>query len=567
MKFVRTAIYAAIVLGVISGWEYCRDDVLSVIGKEIVSNEKTEPNEQKEQSSPKAGETIAETDETPVASRDRSPEITFQKGFEDVAKKAMHSVVNVATQQLIEGGPELDVPDMFKGSPFDDVLKDFFGFSRKKSKARKANALGSGFIIQVDKDKAYVVTNNHVVEKANKIFVCLCDEAELPAEVHATDPRMDIAVLSVSLKGLDLDKLKLVPMSWGDSSKIHEGNFVIAIGNPFGFGNTVTHGIVSAKGRNIAMGKTSLSLTEDFIQHSAPINMGNSGGALLDVSGKVIGINSAIFSTSGTNIGIGFAIPSNLAKITVDQLIKHKRTFRGWLGAEVHAVNSQQAESVGLIKKGVLDTLKIFGAYVSKVVPNGPAEKAGLKVGDIIIEFNDKKIAENCSLPMAVSSAEIGSSVSMKVWRNKGSKWQEEDLTVKVGDFEKAMKTGDIDAKDDVNSLSKDKSNQAEIDSLGITIANIPEQDRLNYTEGVNVVVTKVDPGKTNSFYGPLFQSGDVFISADGKKVKSVSQFKDIMNGIKKDPNKRNGLIPFEIIRDGSQMMLATNVTFSEKGN
>ena len=572
MKFVRLFACVVVILGTVVAWEHCRDYVFEKLeAKNVEVSEDKAPD--------KSSETVAdvktpvqdtETKIVPEASvrADQELGLSFEKGFENVAKKAMHSVVNVATMQLIETGGRVDIPDIFRGGPFDDLFKDFFDFPQKKHKTRKANALGSGFIIRVDKDVAYIVTNNHVVEKAKKVVVFLSDKTELPAKIHAVDSRTDIAVLSVSLKGLDIDRSKLVPMEWGDSSKLHEGNFVIAIGNPFGLGSTVTHGIVSATGRNISMGKTSLSLTDNFIQHSAQINMGNSGGALLDVHGKVVGINNAIFSTSGGNIGIGFAIPSNLAKLTVDQLIEHKRTYRGWLGAEVHSVTAKQAESVGLIEKSTLDTSKVYGAYVARVVPNGPAEKAGVKVGDIIIEFNGKKISENCSLQMAVGTAEIGSSVKIKVWRQKNTEsWHAVELNVKVGDFEGAMKSGDIDAKDQSKDSDSNDNQEATIEPLGITVSQVPEQYRAEYPKEVRVIVSRVDEDAGSSFYGPVFVAGDGFISADNKKVTSVSQLKDIVTKAAKDPKNKNRPIPFVIVRDGFQMMIATTLDLSEESS
>lgn len=584
MKFVRLAVYTVIVFGVIVSWEYCRDGFLGSLVDLNVSARKGTPENAVKQKAPdntKSAQEVsvsAKTDEGNAnAQRAQREEkvvnagvsdalgLNFEKGFENIAKNAMHSVVNVATMQLIESGDRFDIPDIFHGSPFDDFFKDFFDFPQKKHKPRKANTLGSGFIIQVDKDFAYVVTNNHVVEKAKKVVVFLSDKTELPAEVHATDPRTDVAVLSVSLKGLDFDKSKLIPMKWGNSDKLNEGNFVVAIGNPFGLGSTVTHGIVSAKGRNISMGKSSYSLADDFIQHSAPINMGNSGGALLNVHGEVIGINTAIFSTSGGNIGIGFAIPSNLAKMTVDQLIKHKRTFRGWLGAEVHPVTAKQAESVGLIDKSPLDSSKVYGAYVARVVPEGPAEKSGIKVGDMIIEFNGKKISETCSLQMAVGTAEIGKLVKVKVWRQKDNeKWGAVEVKVKIGDFENAMKNGEIDTDDGKKSDKEKNETEATIDTLGVTVSAVPAQRKSDYPESVKVVVTKVDDEKETSFYGSVFMPGDGFISANNKKVTSVSQFKKIMKDLEKDKKNRNRPVPFVIVRDGFQMMIATTLDFSE---
>lgn len=593
MKFIKLVACTTVVLGTVVAWENCRGYVFEHVGfansgagyKKIsaeieddgietgggVDDTATSEDEkvdgafkQVNEAAPVFGSVAIEQNQN---KSDENLSISFEKGFENIAKKAMHSVVNVATMQLVETGiGRLDIPDIFKGGPFDDLFKDFFNFPQKKSQVRKANALGSGFIIRVDKDVAYIVTNNHVVERAKKVVVFLSDKTELPAKVHAVDARTDIAVLSVSLQELNKAGKKIVPMEWGDSAKLHEGNFVIAIGNPFGLGSTVTQGIVSATGRNIAMGRNSMSLTDNFIQHSAPINMGNSGGALLDVHGKVVGINNAIFSTSGGNIGIGFAIPSNLARMTVEQLIAHKRTFRGWLGAEVHSVGAKQAESVGLITQSPLDSSKVYGAYVAKVVPNGPAEKAGIKVGDIIIEFGGKKISENCSLQMAVGTTKIGNSAKVKVWRQQSSEsWGAVELTVKVGDFETAIKDGEIGTSDNKDGKPTDDNTDATVDCLGITVSNVPEQYKSDYPNDVKVIVSKVDEEKNNSFYGPVFVAGDGFISANNKKVTSVSQFKQIMDKAAKEAKNKNKPIPFVIVRDGFQMMIATTLNFSEK--
>ena len=585
MKFIKLVAYTTVVFGTVVIWENCRGYILERVGIENVKSGENNLDEKNvsdnasgsgnistdEQVAPATEKTVIAEEEKKLQneSSDKNVNISFEKGFEDIAKNAMHSVVNVATMQLVEtGSGRLDIPDIFRGGPFDDLFKDFFNFPQRKPQMRKANALGSGFIIRVDRDVAYIVTNNHVVERAKKVVVFLSDKTELPAKIHAVDARTDIAVLSVSLNELNKTGKKIVPMEWGDSSKLHEGNFVIAIGNPFGLGSTVTSGIVSATGRNIAMGRNSMSLTDNFIQHSAAINMGNSGGALLDVHGKVVGINNAIFSTSGGNIGIGFAIPSDIARITVSQLIEHKRTFRGWLGAEVHAVGSKQAESVGLIKQSTLDSSKIYGAYVAKVVPNSPASKAGIQVGDIIIEFDGKKISENCSLQMAVGMTKIGNSVKVKVWRNQGSDvdqpWGQVEVSVTVGDFEKAIKDGAL-GDDENNSATQEKNKtEAKIDCLGITVSTIPEQHKSDYPEGVKVIVSKVDEEQNTSFYGSVFAAGDGFISADNKKVTSVAQLTQIMEKASKDPARRNKPVPFIIVRDGFQMMIATTLNFTE---
>ncbi len=564
MKLFRVALYALVICGVIYSWDNFGRDFFMKNFYQITVDESVNSAE-----APKPDEKIAEKTEkkeilqVPI----ETGPISFEKGFESVAKKAMHSVVNVATMQLVENTERQGIPDIFKGFPFDDIFKDFFDVPQKKQKLRKANALGSGFIVQVDKNtkRAYIVTNNHVVEKSKKIIVSLSDKTELPATIHAVDSRTDIAVLCVNLNNLDFNIDKLQPVKWGNSDKLNEGNFVVAIGNPFGLGSTVTNGIVSAKGRNLSMGMPSLNFVDDFIQHSAPINLGNSGGCLLNIYGEVIGINNAIFSTSGGNIGIGFAIPSNIAKITVEQLIKFKRTFRGWLGAEVHSVYAKQAESVGLAKHS-LESSKVFGAYVSRVVPNGPAGKCGIKVGDIIIEFNGKKITENCSLQSAVGTAEIGKSVNLKVWRQKdGSNWGVVELSVKVGDFEKAMKDGELDSKTPEESRNSETIKEMSIESLGITVSTLPDQYKSDYPKNVKVIVTKVEEDDGPSFYGPIFKPGDGFISADNRQVTNVSQLKGIIDEILKNKNNRNRPIPFIVVRGGSQMMIATTLDFTEK--
>ncbi|MBQ8650930.1 MAG: trypsin-like peptidase domain-containing protein [Alphaproteobacteria bacterium] len=576
MNFIRLLVYVGAILGTVGAWENVRSGVFDFLNKKDVEKEqgRLQAKEQEQdideqvtkQQGPYVGsenvdDRVANIKNEPIIKTADDIEISFSKGFSDVARKAMHSVVNVATMQLIEED-HMDLSDLFHG-PFDDFFKDFFDAPKKKSRTRKATALGSGFIVRIDGDTVYIATNHHVIEKAKKVVVYLSDKTELPAEVHASDPRTDVAVLSVNVKDLKFDKSKMQAIEWGDSSQLEEGNFVIAIGNPFGLGSTVTHGIVSSKGRNVALGKSPTSFIEDYIQHSAPINMGNSGGCLLDVTGKVIGINNAIFSTSGGNIGIGFAIPSNIAKTTVEQLIKHKRTFRGWFGAEVHHVDAKLAESVGLTEH-TLDSSKIFGAYIAKLVPNGPAEKAGIKVGDIVIEFNGKKISEKCTLQMAVGTAEIGKTAKAKVWRQDGKDWGEVEVQVAVGDYEEAMKNGDIDSSSDEGTTSSGSKSEVEVPELGITLSKVPEKHRSEYPAEVSVIVRTVDEDRSMSWFGPLFMPGDGIISANNEAVKTPAQFKSIIEKIGKNEKLKNRPIPFQIVRGQSRMLISTNIDFSE---
>ena len=283
------------------------------------------------------------------------------ESFADLAQKLMPSVVNISTTQTVvtrnNPFPGFQFPP---GSPFEDMFKDF-----GTPQQRKTSALGSGFII--DK-KGIVVTNNHVIQDAEDIIVRVNGDKEYKAKVIGADPLSDIAVLQLNTNE------SFVPVKFGDSDKARIGDWVVAIGNPFGLGGTVTSGIISARNRSIG-----LTRYEDYIQTDASINSGNSGGPLFDVKGDVIGINTAILGRNGS-IGIGFAIPSNSAKTVIDQLIEFGETKRGWLGVRIQDVTKEIAQVENLDEPR--------GALVASVAPNSPSEKAGVKAGDIILEFN-----------------------------------------------------------------------------------------------------------------------------------------------------------------------------------
>jgi serine protease Do len=579
IRTCRSVIFIGAVVGVMELWRYVKDEYCLVNRTEVTKHQhdsdvhvedgsddtkqkvnkekKKKKNKKKLEKAVKPVEQVSDEKEVASEKTQSDVSVTFEKGFADIAKKAKKSVVSISVSQLIED-PSPEVPDLFRGSPFDDFFKDFFDFPSRKSKPRRVQALGSGFIIKVEKDKMYVVTNHHVVEKAKKISIFLSDKTELQAEVHASDPRTDIAVVSVNLKEFGkVDRKKLQAMEWGDSDEICEGNFVIAIGNPFGFGNTVTNGIISSKGRNVSFSRTSLNLIDDYIQHSASINMGSSGGCLLDVRGKVIGINNAIITPNGGNIGIGFAIPSNIAKLTVDQLIAHKRTFRGWLGVEVHKVDRNVAESVGLTKKGI-GSSQIFGAYVSKVSKNGPGEKAGIIVGDIIIGFNDQQITETKGLQTLVGLTPIGSDVKLKIWRfkEKAKKWGAIELTVKVGDFEEAMTLGKIDSEN-AAAGKNEKRETAVLDMLGIEVTALPKNDsRPDLLPVGKVVVSKCNESTDFSSPDSYFSVGDVILIFGNVVINSVGQFEKLVNAI----GPTDVPIPVSIIRNGSRILIAVTL-------
>ena len=304
----------------------------------------------------------------------------------------MPSVVNISTTQTVRTTTN-QFPFQFPpGSPFGEMFKDF-----DRPTERKASSLGSGFIID---ENGIVITNNHVVANAEDILVRV-GEKEYDAKIIGADPYMDIAVIKMKTN----DKFK--PVTFGDSSKARVGDWVVAIGNPFGLGGTVTSGIISARNRQIG-----LTRYEDFIQTDASINQGNSGGPLFNLKGEVIGINTAIIAPGQSgSIGIGFAIPANAASNVIDQLIKFGETKRGWLGVRIQEVSKEIAE-VEKLKKPE-------GALVASVGKNSPAEKAGIKAGDIILEFDGKRINTMKKLPNVVASTKVGKSVELKIWRNK----------------------------------------------------------------------------------------------------------------------------------------------------
>ena len=305
--------------------------------------------------------------------------------FADLAEKLMPSVVNIASTQTIKTTSN-PFPFQFPpGSPFEDMFKEF-----NQPRERKATALGSGFIIDT---KGIVVTNNHVIQGAEDIIVSVNGTMEYKAKVIGTDPYMDLAVLQI-----ESDE-KFKPVSFGDSDKARVGDWVIAIGNPFGFGGTVTSGIISSRNRDIG-----LTRYDDFIQTDASINQGNSGGPLFDLNGKVIGINTAIIAPgSSGSIGIGFAIPSNSASKVINQLIEFGETKRGWLGVRIQRVTKEIAD--------INNLEKAEGALVASVAENSPAHKAGIKDGDIILEFDGKKVNTMRTLPKLVAQTKVGKSV------------------------------------------------------------------------------------------------------------------------------------------------------------
>jgi len=412
--------------------------------------------------------------------------------FADLAERLMPSVVNISTTTTVTTNtnpfPGFEFPP---GSPFEDMFKEF-----GTPQTRKSAALGSGFIIDA---KGIVITNNHVIQDAEDIVVRVGGDKEYKATIIGQDPLSDIAVLQID------SKEKFIPVNFGDSDKARIGDWVIAIGNPFGLGGTVTAGIISARNRSIG-----LSRYEDYIQTDASINSGNSGGPLFDMNGDVVGINTAILGKGGS-IGIGFSIPSNSAKKVVGQLIEFGETKRGWLGVRIQIVTEEIADVEKLDKPR--------GALVASVAEKSPSDKAGIKAGDIILEFNGTKINEMKELPIIVAQTEVGKTVEVKVWRNK----KEVIKKIKLGRLETSS-----DFKEEKKEMKVESPDISEIKSLKIMARLLNKKDieqRKLPNQTTGLVLTNI--GKNSPFKS--FNIGDVIVEVQKKKIKSIKDLEDIV--------------------------------------
>ena len=421
--------------------------------------------------------------------------------FADLAERLMPSVVDISTTTTVTTNtnpfPGFQFPP---GSPFEDMFKEF-----GTPQQRKSSALGSGFII--DK-KGIVITNNHVIQDSEDIVVRVGGDKEYKATIIGADPLSDIAVLQI------VSKEKFIPVNFGDSDKARIGDWVIAIGNPYGQGGTVTSGIISARNRSIG-----LSRYEDYIQTDASINSGNSGGPLFDMNGDVIGINTAILGKGGS-IGIGFSIPSNSAKKVVSQLIEFGETKRGWLGVRIQVVTEEIAD----VEK--LDEPR--GALVASVAEKSPSDKAGIKAGDIILEFNGTKIKEMKELPKIVAQTEVGKIVDVKVWRNK----KEITLKIKLGRLETSS-----DFKVEKKEVIPESLEISEIKSLKIIARLLNKEDiakRKLPNQTTGLVITNIGKNSPVNY----LNVGDVIVEAQKKKIKSIKDLEDIVNKTLKSNQK-----------------------------
>ncbi|MEA3391390.1 MAG: Do family serine endopeptidase [Candidatus Marinimicrobia bacterium] len=409
--------------------------------------------------------------------------------FVDITEKVSPSVVTITAQKVTK-----------ITNPFGDLDLpfEFFGFnSPKKEREYISSALGSGVIVK----GGYVITNNHVIKDAEKIKVILSDKREYEAKLIGGDPKTDIAVLKINEKKLPIAKL-------GDSNKLRVGEWVLAIGSPYSarLGNTVTHGIISGLGRS----GMQLSTYESYIQTDAPINPGNSGGALVNLDGEVIGINSAILSRSGGSNGIGFAIPIDLAKKVMNDIIKEGRVIRAWLGVSIQELNQDLSESLGIDD--------IEGILISDVVEDSPAEAAKLKVGDVIIKVNDDEVNNPSELQINISSRSPGENVKLTVVRDKKTK----TISVKLDELP-GEKTIEVNVDEDIN-----------ID-LGFSVlannAEIAQEYGLDSKKGV--VVVKVTPGSEAQQKG--LRAGDRIMTLEGKNIHDMNDYKNVFNKIEKN--------------------------------
>ena len=450
------------------------------------------------------------------------------ESFAALAEDLLPAVVNISSTQKIETPGDMpNMPEFPPGSPFEDFFEEFMERKDRRGPALPPSSLGSGFVI--DMDQGYIVTNNHVIQQAEEVRVTFYNDVTVEANVIGRDEKTDLADLKVETK----EKTKEV--TFGDSSELLIGDWVMAIGNPFGLGSTVTAGIVSAQQRNINAGPY-----DDFIQTDASINRGNSGGPMFNTKGEVIGINTAIFSPSGGSVGIGFAIPSNLAKPVIDQLIKYGRTRRGWLGVRIQEVTDEIAESLGLEKAR--------GALVASTTPGGPAEDAGIKAGDIILKFDGQDVPEMTDLPRIVAETEIGKEVTVTLWRNGETVTE----TVEIGELEKAEEQGLLDQDPSVGV------DNTKIDAVGLILGPLTKQNREEFGVKSNIEgVLVVDVEDMSEAAEKRLRPGDVIVEINQQPVQSPADAKSIFRKAE-SANRRSVLLL--VNREGDRRFFALNL-------
>jgi len=413
----------------------------------------------------------------------------------EVAAVATPSVVNISTTRVIKSREETPF-DLFD----DPFFRRFFGdqFPHPNvPKEHKEQSLGSGVIVSED---GYIITNNHVIEKAQEIKVLLLNKKDYTAKLVGADPKTDIAVIKIDAKGLPA-------LPWGDSNKLKVGEIVFAVGNPFGLNQTVTMGIISAVGR----ANVGIADYEDFIQTDAAINPGNSGGALINARGELIGINTAILSRTGGYQGIGFAVPSSMARQVMDSLVKYKKVVRGWLGVSIQEVTSDLAEEFGV--------KDLKGALVSGVMKGSPAEKAGIKQGDVILQYNGKDVEDTGHLRNMVSQTPINTAVKIKVLRQK----KEIELDVVIAELPKKMADTLTGNEELGNTMNEEESTAL----AGIVVRQLTPDlaQRFGYDENEKgVVVVRVEAGSKIADAG--VKAGDIILQINQRNVATIEEYK-----------------------------------------
>ena len=463
--------------------------------------------------SSKVSSVVPQTLTSPVA-------LIQQQSFAPLVKKVSPAVVNISVSQKADADAMVEEPEIapspgFPNSPFDEFLRRFFEqqgpggqrhlFPQSPNGQARRIALGSGFIVD---PAGYVVTNSHVIGDATKVEVTLQDNSKYTAKIVGRDPKTDIAVLKITA-----DK-PLSYVKFGDSSAAQVGDWVMAVGNPFGLGGTVTTGIISARGRDIHSGPF-----DDFLQIDAPINRGNSGGPTFNLEGEVIGINTAIYSPNGGSVGIGFAVPSNVAKTIVAQLEEHGKVSRGWLGVQIQEVTPAIAASLGLHGEK--------GALVAVVTPDSPGAKAGIKQGDVILSFNGTDVSQLRDLPRLVAGTAPDTAATMTVWRNG----EKVELRTKVGEL----------TNERVASASggEDEDQQTKAEALGMHFAPLTAQLRRELRVGKDVhgvVLSRVDNGSAAEDVG--LSEGDILVAIDQQPVNNPKEAAEKLKEVANSPKK-----------------------------
>ena len=460
--------------------------------------------------------------------------------FADMADALVPAVVNISTAQVAEPGAS-PFPRFPPGSPFQEFLKDFFerrgekgeqedkGKESEQKTRPRTTSLGSGFIIDPD---GYIVTNNHVIADADEITVIFSDDTTLKAELIGRDPKTDLALLKVN------PEKPLVAVEWGDSDAARVGHWVLAIGNPFGLGSTVTAGIISARARDINAGPF-----DDYLQTDAAINRGNSGGPLFNMDSQVIGINTAIYSPSGGSVGIGFSVPANLAKNVIHQLREFGETRRGWLGVRIQTVTEDLAESLGL------DDAR--GALVASVTEGSPAADGGLRVGDVVVRFNGRDVTTMRRLPRIVAETRIGEVVEVDLWRDRRL------VTVEV-------EIGRLDESDVKVASARppaDKPAVADVPELGLTLSAITPELREKFELGEKasgVMVVQVEPDSMAAEKG--IRPGDVIVEVGQEEVSTPD---DVIAKVSEQRAQNKNTVLLLLDRKGDLQFIAVRLAES----